>query len=233
MDLAALRANTRRMLSEVDQDTSFWAPGADDASGLDTYIQRAYEEVITIAELIVDFFFDDAVALRQDYAFVIDCLKPLRMMFLDPITAQYSAPLTKRTIEELDLEDALWRNRVCDAGAIPNRWAAEGQGFYLVPAPVDTVATGIHYRGVAAPIALTAAGQAPVIPVSYHEAICIGAKWRALGQDRTNPDNVRLLPQVRADFLSAVALVKSQHQQKPMPKTLGDVRDHFPQQWRQ
>ncbi len=227
MNRGEIRAYARRLLAEQTAADSFWSD-----ADLNDYINRAYEEVVTVAELLHCTSLGNSQAGVQEYPFPKDTLGVVRVFYLDPADGKFKE-VHYRSLEDMDFIDPIWPVAVCESGEIPGFWTVRGQLLHLVPAPYETGIQNIRLWCIQAPAPLTDDAQEPEIPLSYHEAIAVGAAKRALLADRTNPDNERTVRSLDTMFQQAVAVARSQHLRKPRNQTrLQDMRDFYSQEWR-
>jgi hypothetical protein len=214
--LSQLRAHTRRKLAEQTASTSFWSD-----TDLDDFINRAYEQVISEAELLQCDSTATSVAGQQQYSVPSDALRILRIYFQGR-----DGPLEPKTLSEMDLGDPAWPTKVCAAGEVPTTYVVRSNLFHLVPAPAEAGKT-ITVWAIQAPADLAADGDTPLIAKGYHEAIAVGAAIRALKADRTNPDNATSIKTLEADYRGAMVLAASQGARKAPINRLRDIRDYY------
>ena len=84
MDRATLRAYVRRLLAEQTATTSFWSD-----ADLNDYINRAYEEVVTVAELLHCTSLGNSQAGIQEYPLPKDTLGVVRVFYKDPSDGKF------------------------------------------------------------------------------------------------------------------------------------------------
>lgn len=226
MNRGALRTLTRRYLAETIPAESFW-----DDPTLNDFIDRSHEEVVSRAELLhctseggVVFVSGE---VHGEYLFPKDTLRVVRMFYALEADKKYKR-VADSSLEELDLHDPEWTEKVAASGERPRKWAPRGQGFHLYPAPGETFSKALRMWCIQTPMPLADDAAEPDIALAYHESISIAAAIRALKSDRTSSENANTITRLERDLIAGIAWAGAQHARKgPKVQQLRDVRDNY------
>lgn len=226
MTRAQIRTLTRRLLAEQVPAESFW-----DNPTLDDFIDRGHEEVCVRAELLHCTSIGGVVFVQGEvhgeYLFPKDALRVVRLFYALSADKKYKR-VDDTTIEQLDLADPEWTEKVCDPGARPVRWAPRGQQFHLYPAPSETFTQALKLWCIQTPLPFVNDTAEPDIPTGYHPAIARAATLWALKSDRTSAENGPMITRVERDLAADIVWAQAQHTRKgPKVSVLRDVRDNF------
>lgn len=226
MNRGALRLFTRRLLAETIASESFW-----DEPTLNDFLDRGHEEVVSRAELLHCTSTGGVVfvsgEVHGEYLFPKDALRVVRLFYALSSDKKYKR-LDDSTIEQLDLHDPEWTEKVASPGERPRKWAPRGQGFHLYPAPSETFTDALRLWCIQTPLPFVNDSSEPDIATGYHEAIAIAAAIRALKSDRTSAENGPAITRMERDLGAHIAWAQAQHARKgPKVQQLRDIRDSY------
>jgi hypothetical protein len=175
LSLVSLRTSLREHLGfEGDDEQSFPTDDTDEKIGTDTYLNRAYWELLDKfpfreKEVVASF----NTTQGTNYYKVPSPFEAIRSLSIEDINSKQHTPLD---LVSKDQFEQVYINDDSDEG-VPEKYLREDLGIRLWPTPDATYRISIRYWTTLAD--LSDNNPASPIPQSWHEIILFGGVWRA------------------------------------------------------